>query len=140
VARVAAIFELAADGEGVRMTEIAADLGAPTSSIRSLLRGLVATGDLEERAGRYKIGLDLAVVVRRAGLDLPDRAIRDELSRRSAATSETAIYGVRSGRSVTSALRLGNAIESYGGRLVDGLIPRRSAPRPPAQREQGVVQ
>jgi DNA-binding IclR family transcriptional regulator len=101
VERVAAILDLAADEpDGVRMTEVAAELGAPKSSVHSLLRGLVAVGFLEERAGRYTIGPDLGLLALRAGLNLPDQAIRDELSRLSAATGETAIYGIRSGRSV----------------------------------------
>ena len=100
VERVTAILDLAADRNGVRMSEIAVELRAPKSSVHSLLRGLVAVGYLEERSGRYTVGTGLVVVVRRAGLDLPDQAVRDELSRLSSVTGETAIYGVRSGRSV----------------------------------------
>ncbi|WP_031464474.1 IclR family transcriptional regulator [Sciscionella sediminilitoris] len=57
VSRVTTILELAAAGPGgVRLSELAEQLGAPRSSIHGLVKGLVATGYLREEDGAYTIG------------------------------------------------------------------------------------
>lgn len=55
--RVTAILELASRGaDGVRLGDVATELGAPRSSVHGLIKGLVATGYLVESAGSYSLG------------------------------------------------------------------------------------
>ncbi|MDI2030463.1 IclR family transcriptional regulator [Saccharopolyspora sp. TS4A08] len=57
VSRITTILELAAaHGTGVRLSELAAALDAPRSSVHGLVKGLVATGYLREDDGAYIIG------------------------------------------------------------------------------------
>ncbi|NLG47454.1 helix-turn-helix domain-containing protein [Gordonia sp. (in: high G+C Gram-positive bacteria)] len=58
VDRVAAIMETAArsGSDGVTLTDLAAQVGAPVSSMQGLVNGLVAVGYLDERARRYVLG------------------------------------------------------------------------------------
>jgi DNA-binding IclR family transcriptional regulator len=55
--RVAYIMEfVASHSEGVTLSEIAAAVGAPVSSIHMLLEGLVSVGYLDRTAARYVLG------------------------------------------------------------------------------------
>lgn len=57
VSRITTILELAAAHRtGVRLSELAAELDAPRSSLHGLVKGLVATGYLREDGGTYSIG------------------------------------------------------------------------------------
>lgn len=57
VSRITTILELAASHRaGVRLSELAAALDAPRSSLHGLVKGLVATGYLREDGGAYTIG------------------------------------------------------------------------------------
>ncbi len=57
VDRVAAILEMVARApEGLTLTEISTELGAPVSSTHGLVNGLAATGYLEERNRVYRLG------------------------------------------------------------------------------------
>ncbi|GAA3385003.1 IclR family transcriptional regulator [Cryptosporangium minutisporangium] len=67
VSRVTTILEAAGQSrDGVRLAGLAALLGAPKSSVHGLVKGLVATGYLEEQAGVYRLGPALDVLVRPA--------------------------------------------------------------------------
>lgn len=57
VSRITTVLELAAARRtGVRLSELAAALDAPRSSLHGLVKGLVATGYLREDGGTYTIG------------------------------------------------------------------------------------
>jgi DNA-binding IclR family transcriptional regulator len=94
VERIAFILQFAASSnDGVRLADVASRLGAPRSSIHSLLKGLVSVGFLEESAGRYVIGVgihDLLAPHRTATiLDVA----RDDVEALSRSTGETALLG-----------------------------------------------
>ncbi|HEY5852877.1 MAG TPA: helix-turn-helix domain-containing protein [Aldersonia sp.] len=68
VDRIAAILERAARAhDGVTLSEIAKQLGAPVSTIQGLVNGLVATGYLEESGRRYTLGSAPYLLNRLAG-------------------------------------------------------------------------
>jgi DNA-binding IclR family transcriptional regulator len=70
VSRVTTILEAAGQSrDGVRLAGLAALLDAPKSSVHGLVKGLVATGYLEEQAGVYRLGPALDVLVRPAGAE-----------------------------------------------------------------------
>jgi DNA-binding IclR family transcriptional regulator len=101
VGRIAAILEFvcAADA-GVRLTQIAAHLGAPKSSVHGLLRGLIGVGYLSERDGLYRLGPGLAVLVGKTGPKLLIDAARPELEGLVEQFGETATLGVRVGGNI----------------------------------------
>jgi DNA-binding IclR family transcriptional regulator len=71
VSRVTTILEAVGQSpEGVRLAGLAGLLGAPKSSVHGLVKGLVATGYLEEQAGVYRLGPALDVLVRPARPDI----------------------------------------------------------------------
>lgn len=101
VNRVAALLELAAaHPRGIRLADGVAALDAPTSSVHSLLRGLVAVGYLHESDGRYRVGPALGILLGRSAPEHLVAAVRPELERLAAETGETAILGTRVGDSV----------------------------------------
>jgi DNA-binding IclR family transcriptional regulator len=66
--RVAAMLGAATtDPRGLTLTELSRAVGAPLSSTQKLAYGLVASGFLDERDGRYTIGPLSAVLERRSG-------------------------------------------------------------------------
>ncbi|SHM64338.1 IclR family transcriptional regulator [Cryptosporangium aurantiacum] len=91
VSRVTTILEAAGQSrDGVRLAGLASLLGAPKSSVHGLVKGLVATGYLEEQAGVYRLGPALDVLVRpaRAEFTLSARRALENLQR---SLDETAI-------------------------------------------------
>jgi DNA-binding IclR family transcriptional regulator len=101
VERVTAILELAAARTGgVRLSDVADHLEAPTSSTHSLLRGLVAVGYLRESTGRYRLGPALGLLLGHSAPEHLVTTVRPELERLAAETGETAILGTRAGVSV----------------------------------------
>jgi DNA-binding IclR family transcriptional regulator len=71
VSRVTTILEAAGQSrDGVRLAGLAILLDAPKSSVHGLVKGLVATGYLEEQAGVYRLGPALDVLVRPVGHDI----------------------------------------------------------------------
>ncbi|MGH3358331.1 MAG: IclR family transcriptional regulator [Nocardioidaceae bacterium] len=101
VSRVAEILEAAAaDPDGVRLTSLAQDLGAPKSSIHGLLRGLVSVGYLNERKGRFTIGPAMHAL--RSGSEPPTLVERayDTMVRLRNEFDETVQLGQRMGDSV----------------------------------------
>ena len=92
VSRVTTILEAAGQSpDGVRLAGLASLLDAPKSSVHGLLKGLVATGYLEEQAGVDRLGpaLDVLVVSERPGVALSARRGLEELQR---STGETAMF------------------------------------------------
>jgi DNA-binding IclR family transcriptional regulator len=101
VERVTAILELAAmRAGGVRLSDVAEQLGAPTSSTHSLLRGLVAVGYLRESGGRYRLGPALGLLLGHSAPQHLVNTVRPELEWLAGETGETAILGTRAGASV----------------------------------------
>ncbi|GAA3931903.1 IclR family transcriptional regulator [Microbacterium soli] len=75
VNRIAAILEIAAaEDEGVRVPLLTRLLGAPKSSIHSLVKGLVAAGYLTETDGRYTIGPAVSALLGTPARTLPETA------------------------------------------------------------------
>ena len=101
VERIASILGMAAhEPDGVRLAEIAARLGAPRSSIHSLLKGLVAVGFLEEVGARYVIGEGIpALLTPQRTASIAEEA-RDDIELLSRQTGETALLGTLLGDSV----------------------------------------
>jgi DNA-binding IclR family transcriptional regulator len=98
VARVAAILEAVRSAEaGLRLSDLAARLGAPKTSIRDLLRGLVDVGYLTERDGAYRVGPGLAVLLGRTGPQLVVEVAHPALEELTRETGETAMLGLRVG-------------------------------------------
>jgi DNA-binding IclR family transcriptional regulator len=94
VERIAFILQMAAHSDGgVRLTEIATELGAPRSSIHSLLKGLVSVGFLEERGSRYLIGPGIhSLLVPHRTASIVDVA-RDDIEALSRSAGETTLVG-----------------------------------------------
>jgi DNA-binding IclR family transcriptional regulator len=91
VSRVTTILEAAGQSkDGVRLAGLAALLDAPKSSVHGLVKGLVATGYLEERAGVYRLGPALDVLVRPAHAEIVPSA-RRALESLQVAFDETAM-------------------------------------------------
>ncbi|WP_176459861.1 IclR family transcriptional regulator [Rhodococcus sp. 14-2470-1b] len=68
VDRIAALLGAATtEPRGLTLTELAHSIDAPLSSVQKLVYGLVASGFLDEREGRYTIGPLSAVLERRSG-------------------------------------------------------------------------
>jgi DNA-binding IclR family transcriptional regulator len=98
VDRTVAIMELASRaGSGVTLSELAARLDAPKSSIQELTNGLLATGYLVERERRFLLGPGAFVLsLHTAGLPL--RMVRhEELERAQQRVGLTLFVGVRLG-------------------------------------------
>lgn len=91
VTRVMGILEsvAAAEPQGVRLGELADAVDAPKSSIHGLAKGLVATGYLAERDGRYFRGPGIASLL--GGAPGASVAYRYELEQLSQRFGETAV-------------------------------------------------
>jgi DNA-binding IclR family transcriptional regulator len=98
VDRTVSILEQAARSiDGVSLAEIASALEAPKSSIQELTNGLIATGYLTERAGRFLLGPG-AFVLSLQTARLPLRQVsHDELERAQARVGLTLFVGARVG-------------------------------------------
>lgn len=71
VSRVTTILEAAAETPGgVRLATLARLLDAPKSSVHGLVKGLVATGYLEERDGGYLLGPAIGMLIGPARPDI----------------------------------------------------------------------
>ena len=95
----ATLTNVAAGRSGVRLAELAAALDAPRSSVHGLVKGLVATGYLTEKAGAYSIGPAIGALVMTAPptIDPVARPAMEALHRRF---DETVMLGSRVGDSV----------------------------------------
>jgi IclR family acetate operon transcriptional repressor len=101
VERIASILRMAAQQpEGVRLAEIASRLGAPRSSIHSLLKGLVSVGFLEESGTRYLIGRGIPALLTPQRTASIAEAAREDIELLSRQTGETALLGTLLGDSV----------------------------------------
>ncbi|MCV7199705.1 IclR family transcriptional regulator [Mycobacterium angelicum] len=100
VSRVTTILERVAAGRnGVRLTELTAALDAPRSSVHDLVKGLVATGYLQEKGGTYWIGPAIGALLMTAppSIDPVARPAMEALHRRF---DETVMLASRVGDSV----------------------------------------
>jgi DNA-binding IclR family transcriptional regulator len=108
VSRVTTILErVAADHTGVRLTELAAVLDAPRSSVHGLVKGLVATGYLREEDGAYLLGPAVGALLMAAPPTL-DLTARPEMEKLHRQFDETVMLASQVGDSVVYT----NAIES----------------------------
>jgi DNA-binding IclR family transcriptional regulator len=98
VDRTVSILEQAARSiDGVSLAEIASALEAPKSSIQELTNGLIATGYLTERGGRFLLGPG-AFVLSLQTARLPLRQVsHDELERAQSRVGLTLFVGARVG-------------------------------------------
>lgn len=101
VERIASILGMAAHKpDGVRLAEIAGALGAPRSSIHSLLKGLVSVGFLEEIGARYVIGQGIPALLTPRRTASIVEAAREDIELLRGQTGETALLGTMLGDSV----------------------------------------
>jgi DNA-binding IclR family transcriptional regulator len=98
VDRTVAIIEQAARSrDGVTLAELAKTLSAPKSSVQELTNGLLATGYLSEREGRFHLGpATFLLSLHTAGLPL-DRVRHDELERAQQRLGRPLFAGTRVG-------------------------------------------
>lgn len=94
VDRIAQILQLAAASPtGVRLTDVAGRLGAPRSSIHSLMKGLVSVDFLAERGNRYVIGSGVKrLLAPYRATSIVDLA-KDEIEALSRRFNETTLLG-----------------------------------------------
>jgi len=101
VERIAFILEtVAASEHGVRLAEMTALLGAPRSSVHSLLRGLVAVSYLTVRDNRYVIGPGIQRLLAPHRNATVVEAARDEIEALSQKFDETTLLGTMIGDQV----------------------------------------
>ena len=125
VSRVTTILErVAADHTGVRLTELAAVLDAPRSSVHGLVKGLVATGYLREEDGAYLLGPAVGALLMAAPPTL-DLTARPEMEKLHRQFDETVMLASQVGDSVVYT----NAIEST--RVIRYSAPLHTRPLPP---------
>jgi DNA-binding IclR family transcriptional regulator len=99
--RVATMLDLAARSRhGITLTEFARELGAPVSSIQSLVNGLVATGYLDERGRRYVLGPAPFLLTRLAGRLPVTSVTHADLAAMHAETQLTAVLAIVVGSEV----------------------------------------
>lgn len=95
VDRIAAILEaVARSSEGLSLTEIARQVGAPVSTCQGLVNGLVATGYLDERARSYRLGVTPYVLNLLAGRGVVNRVSHQDLVALHAETGVTTVLSV----------------------------------------------
>lgn len=100
VSRVTGVLEAVARTDGARLHALAAELGAPKSSVFGLVKGLVAEGYLTEEAGVYRIGPALGGLLPPAAPEVAEAAVpvlealRDRFG-------ETAMLGIAVGDSLS---------------------------------------
>lgn len=100
VTRVTTILEtVAADPHGVRLSVLAGVLDAPKTSVHGLVKGLVATGYLQEQQGLYFLGSAVGSLLAAPRNPLVDAA-RSELHWLREKFDETAMLAVLVGDSV----------------------------------------
>jgi DNA-binding IclR family transcriptional regulator len=100
VTRVTTILEaVAANPDGLTLAALAVELDAPKSSVHGLVKGLVATGYLRERAGTYTLGGALAALLTPTSPTLETLA-HPVMERLSAEFDETVMLGTLVGDSV----------------------------------------
>jgi DNA-binding IclR family transcriptional regulator len=98
VERIAAILEAAANSsDGLTLTQLAVQLGAPVSSIQKLVNGLVAAGYLDEDGHRFALGPAPHVLAARSGRVPVRNVSHDDLVELSAAAGCAALLAVRVG-------------------------------------------
>lgn len=100
VSRVMSILEvvIASEPNGLRLADMPDMLGAPKSSLHGLVRGLVATGYLRERQGRYYQGPATSMLAL-SGQRIP-AALHHALQTLADTWHETAILATLAGESV----------------------------------------
>ncbi|MGW5649142.1 IclR family transcriptional regulator [Saccharopolyspora sp. NPDC003752] len=100
VSRVTTILEtVAADPHGVRLSVLAGALDAPKTSVHGLVKGLVATGYLQEQGGAYLLGPAVGALLPTPGTPLVDAA-RPAMQKLRAEFDETVMIGTLVGDSV----------------------------------------
>jgi DNA-binding IclR family transcriptional regulator len=100
VTRVTSILEAAAKApDGILLSELTSVVGAPKSSIHGLVKGLVATGYLQEHGGAYSLGPAIAMLPApsRPSIIAQSRRSLEDIQKR---TGETTILGTLVGESV----------------------------------------
>lgn len=98
VDRIAALLGAATtDPRGLTLTELARAIDAPLSSVQKLAYGLVASGFLDERDGRYTIGPLSAVLERKSGRNSVRDFEREQLDALHRETGAGALLVVRVG-------------------------------------------
>ncbi len=96
--RAATILDLAARSRnGITLTEFARQLGAPVSSVQSLVNGLVANGYLDERDRRYVLGPAPFLLTRLAGRLPVTSVTHADLTAMHAQTQLTAVLAIAVG-------------------------------------------
>jgi DNA-binding IclR family transcriptional regulator len=100
VSRVALILEtIAQSDDGVRLADLMTVLDAPKSSVHALVKGLVATGYVEEGVGGYRLGPAVDLLLR-PGRPSVRGAAREALGRLQRACDETSMLCMLVGDSV----------------------------------------
>lgn len=98
VDRIAALLGAATtEPRGLTLTELARSIDAPLSSVQKLAYGLVASGFLDERDGRYTVGPLSAVLERRSGRTAIADFSRSRLADLHERTGAAALLVVRIG-------------------------------------------
>lgn len=101
VDRVASILECVARApEGLTLTEVAAQIGAPVSSTQGLINGLVANGYLDEADRVYRLGPAPLLLNLLAGRHLPGRVSHSDLEEIHRETGLTTLLSIVVGRDV----------------------------------------
>lgn len=98
VDRVTELLEaIARDGDGLTLSDLAARLGAPKSSIQGLLQGLLATGYVVEHDGTFALGPGPYVLTLIANRMPAGLVTHSDLVELADATGETVLLAVRAG-------------------------------------------
>jgi DNA-binding IclR family transcriptional regulator len=94
VERIARIMAMtAASTDGLRLAELSKGLGAPRSSVYSLLKGLVDVDYLIEREGRYLVGPGIRRLLAPSATAALVEVARDEVEGLNRLFDETALLG-----------------------------------------------
>jgi len=101
IGRVAQILDLVAGrSEGATLSELAAELDAPTSSILDLLSGLTETGYLNRVGARYLLGPAPYILTIQAHQNPADLVTHEDLEVLAAEGQFTVLLGIRVGDEV----------------------------------------